>query len=114
MSKEKYTLAESAAIFGLSTVFIVIVMVVTFPLSVFTAWLRTIAWNWYAPSLRLPHLSVWMMMVAGWFTGMFRPTYPDIKDDLLKYKAWQRLVYAVLAQILAFLIIACVHIWFKG
>jgi hypothetical protein len=54
------------------------------------------------------------MVIVGVFVGMFTPTFPSLKDDLLKFKSWQNSLMSVLGQMLAFGIIVVIHIWFKG
>ena len=114
MKDEKYTLAESAAVFGVTGVMIAAVMVVMFPIAIAMAWMRETAWNWYCVSFHLPPVSLWQMVVAGLFVGTFTPTFPTLKEDLLKYKSWQNSAFMVLGQVLVFVCIAVIHIWFKG
>lgn len=118
MKDEKYTLAESAAVFALTAFGIVVAAIlvfpVVFPVVILTAWMRETAWNWYCASFHLPYVSLWEMVVVGVFVGMFSSSTPTLKDDLLKFKSWQNSLFAVLGQVIAFGIIAVIHIWFKG
>ena len=114
MSEEKFTLGQSAAVFSMMVVMMAAVTILVFPILILTAWMRGIAWNWYCASFHLPPVSLWSMVIVGVFVGMFTPTFPSLKDDLLKFKSWQNSLMSVLRQMLAFGIIVVIHIWFKG
>jgi hypothetical protein len=113
MKDEKYTLGESALVFGLEGLTVLAITVLFFPVSIAVAWMRATIWNWYCPMLHLPPVSVWLMLVAGFFVSMFMPCNPTLKDDLLKFKSWQSSLFMILGQVLVFGIVAIVHVWFK-
>jgi sulfite exporter TauE/SafE len=111
---EKYTLAESAGVFTIGSLVIALLAVATFPVVLLIAWMREIVWNWYCPMVHLPPVSLWLMLVIGLFIGMFTSSAPSLKDDLLKYKPWQNSLFPILGQVIAFGIIALIHVWFHA
>jgi hypothetical protein len=114
MKDEKFTLGESAVVFTLSAVTIALMAVATAPVLFLVAWMRETVWNWYCASLHLPPVSFWTMVVAGVFVGTFTSSGPTLKDDLLKFKSWQNSLFIILGQVLAFGIIALIHVWYRG
>ena len=114
MSDTKYTLGESAAIFALLIPVIALMAIVMFPLVFLVAWMRETVWNWYCPMFHLPPVSLWSMVIVGLFVGSFMPNSPTMKDDLLKFKSWQNLILMIVGQMIGFLIIALIHVWYRG
>jgi len=114
MSSDKYTLSESALVFTLAFLLICLTAIAMLPLLLLTAWMRETVWNWYCAAVHLPPVSIWFMFVVGLFVSMFLPSYPTLKDDLLKFKSWQNSLFSFTGQVIVFVIIAIVHIWFKG
>jgi len=77
--EKKYTLLESFLIFVFSGVavgvIIPLMVVVTFPLTMLTAWIRWTLWNWFAvPYLHVPAVPYWAVVGLGFLVSSFAHT----------------------------------------
>lgn len=81
---------EAAIVLGIGGLGMIFVSIIG--VSILFAWIRATIWNWFAvPYLRLPHLSVWVMLALGAFTSTYSRTDLATKE----YKGFQSFIPVV-------------------
>jgi len=91
--ENKYTLLESFCIFLLAGPTLLLVVALSFPLTLVTAWIRWKLWAWFAvPFLHLPMVPYWAMVGLGILIGTFhgvdrlngyKPTFKEQVSQIL-------------------------------
>jgi uncharacterized BrkB/YihY/UPF0761 family membrane protein len=91
MNDKKYTLGEVAAIGIITPLMLALIMLISVPISLFEAWIRSTLWNWFvAPYFHLNPIKISVMFMFGYIVTLFYPLIPQDKEN-----KWYTLILGV-------------------
>lgn len=108
----EYTLTEAGLVLGgLPVVLVLFTFGLGVPIGLLNAWIRELVWNWFAPYIGLPQVSLWVMFALGLIWALFVPTFPSLKKDHYEGGWANRIFNSILGNVLTLLVASVVHHW---